>query len=71
VLAVILGFVGVYEFQNPFWVLIALFVWMGAGSEAAAVYASSPPEDSAGDVPTAAHGERPVAGSGAGVDRGE
>lgn len=51
VLAVVLGFVGVYEFQNPFWVLIALFVWMGAGSEAAAVYASSPPEESPGDVP--------------------
>lgn len=51
VLAVILGFIGVYEFQNPFWVLIALFVWSGAGSEAAAVYASSPPENSAGDVP--------------------
>jgi Zn-dependent protease len=51
VLAVVLGFVGVYKFQNPFWVLIALFVWMGAGSEAAAVYAASPPESSPEDVP--------------------
>lgn len=50
-LAVLLGFVGVYEFQNPFWVLIALFVWMGAGSEAAAVHASSPPEHSPADLP--------------------
>lgn len=49
--AVILGIVGIYEFQNPFWVLIALFVWMGAGSEAAAVQASSPPPDAPGDVP--------------------
>jgi Zn-dependent protease len=50
-LAVVLAFVGIYEFQNPFWVLIGLFVWFGAGSEAAAVRASSPPEDAPGDVP--------------------
>ena len=40
-LALVLGIVGLYQFQNPFWVLIALFVWMGAGSEAAAVQTSS------------------------------
>jgi Zn-dependent protease len=50
-LAVVLGVVGLYEFQNPFWVLIAIFVWMGAGSEAAAVQASSPPPDTPADVP--------------------
>ena len=41
VLALLLGIFGLYNFQNPFWVLIALFVWMGAGSEAAAVQTSS------------------------------
>jgi Zn-dependent protease/CBS domain-containing protein len=41
VLALGLGIVGLFKFQNPFWVLIALFVWMGAGSEAAAVQTSS------------------------------
>lgn len=41
--ALLLGFAGVYEFQNPFWVLIALFVWMVAGNEAAAVRAASVP----------------------------
>lgn len=50
-LAVVLGVVGLYEFQNPFWVLIAIFVWMGAGSEAAAVRAASPPPDTPADVP--------------------
>jgi Zn-dependent protease len=50
-LAVVLGFVGVYEFRNPFWVLIALFVWIGAGSEAAAVQAASPAAETPGDVP--------------------
>jgi Zn-dependent protease len=65
VLAVILGFIGVYEFQNPFWVLIALFIWMGARSEAAAVYASSAPKDSGGDVPIQDDGRRLEAGRGA------
>jgi Zn-dependent protease len=37
VLALLLGAAGLYGLRNPFWVLIALFVWMGAGSEAAAV----------------------------------
>jgi len=38
----VLGIVGLYYFTtNPFWVLIALFVWMGAGSEAAAVQTSA------------------------------
>ena len=41
-LALVLGIVGLYYFTtNPFWVLIALFVWMGAGSEAAAVQTSA------------------------------
>ena len=38
-LALVLGVVGLKE--NPFWVLIALFVWLGAASEAAAVQTSS------------------------------
>jgi Zn-dependent protease len=37
VLALALAAVGLYELRNPFWVLLALFVWMAAGSEAAAV----------------------------------
>jgi Zn-dependent protease len=37
VFALLLGAAGLYGFRNPFWVLIALFVWMGAGNEAAAV----------------------------------
>jgi Zn-dependent protease len=37
VLALVLAAAGLYELRNPFWVLIALFVWMAAGSEAAAV----------------------------------
>jgi len=37
VLALLLGAAGLYGLRNPFWLLIALFVWMGAGSEAAAV----------------------------------
>ena len=41
-LALVLGIVGLFYFTtNPFWVLIALFVWMGAGSEAAAVQTSA------------------------------
>src|SRR5690349_12287170 len=39
-LALLLGAAGVYEFRNPFWVLIALFVWIAARSEAAAVQSS-------------------------------
>jgi Zn-dependent protease len=35
-LALVLGIAGLAT-RNPFWVLISLFVWMGAGSEAAAV----------------------------------
>jgi Zn-dependent protease len=35
-LAVLLGAAGMYELRNPFWVLIALFVWIGARNEAAA-----------------------------------
>jgi Zn-dependent protease len=50
-LAVVLGAVGLFEFQNPFWVLIALFVWAGAGSEAAAVQAAAAPPDTPADVP--------------------
>jgi len=38
VLALALAAAGLYELRNPFWVLIALFVWMAAGSEAAAVH---------------------------------
>lgn len=37
VLALLLGAAGMYELRNPFWVLIALFVWIGARNEAAAV----------------------------------
>jgi Zn-dependent protease len=41
VFALLLGVAGLYPgFGNPFWVLIALFVWLGAGSEAAAVQTS-------------------------------
>lgn len=36
-LALLLGAAGLYGFRNPFWLLIALFVWLGAGNEAAAV----------------------------------
>ena len=39
--ALLLGIAGLYPgFGNPFLVLIALFVWLGAGSEAAAVQTS-------------------------------
>ncbi|HEY2374532.1 MAG TPA: site-2 protease family protein [Gemmatimonadaceae bacterium] len=41
VFALLLGIAGLYRFTNPFWVLIALFVWLGAGSEAAAVQTSA------------------------------
>lgn len=41
VLALLLGAVGLYELRNPFWVLIALFVWTGAGNEARAVRLAS------------------------------
>lgn len=37
VLALCLAAAGLYGLRNPFWVLIALFVWMAAGTEAAAV----------------------------------
>ena len=37
VLALVLAAAGLYGLRNPFWVLIALFVWTAAGSEAAAV----------------------------------
>ena len=37
VLALALAAAGLYGLRNPFWVLIALFVWMAAGTEAAAV----------------------------------
>ncbi|MBW8838844.1 MAG: site-2 protease family protein [Gemmatimonadetes bacterium] len=37
VLALALAAAGLYELRNPFWVLIAMFVWMAAGTEAAAV----------------------------------
>lgn len=37
VLALGLAAAGLYGLRNPFWVLIALFVWMAAGTEAAAV----------------------------------
>jgi Zn-dependent protease/CBS domain-containing protein len=41
VFALLLGIAGLYpRFLNPFLVLIALFVWLGAGSEAAAVQTS-------------------------------
>jgi len=41
VFALLLGVAGLYpRFLNPFLVLIALFVWLGAGSEAAAVQTS-------------------------------
>jgi Zn-dependent protease len=40
-LALVLGMVGLYVW-NPFWVLIALFVWMGAGSEARAARSLEP-----------------------------
>jgi Zn-dependent protease len=36
-LALVLGAAGMYELRNPFWVLIALFVWIGARNELAAV----------------------------------
>ena len=49
VLALLLGAVGLYAFRNPFWVLIAVFVWMGAGTEARAVRAAS------GELPPAPH----------------
>lgn len=39
-LALLLGAAGLYEFRNPFWVLIAVFVWLAARSEAAAVQSS-------------------------------
>jgi Zn-dependent protease len=41
VMAVLLALAGLYGFRNPFWVLIALFVWMGARAEAAAVQATA------------------------------
>ena len=41
VLAFVLGLAGMFWVQNPMWVLIALFVWLGAASEAAAVQTSS------------------------------
>lgn len=50
--AVAIGVIGMYEFENPFWVLIGIFVWMGAGSEAAAVRASSPPLGAPADAPS-------------------
>jgi Zn-dependent protease len=56
-LAVVIGAIGLFEFQNPFWVLIALFVWAGAGSEAAAVQAAAPPPDTPADVPAPADGD--------------
>jgi Zn-dependent protease len=37
VLALGLAAAGLYGLRNPFWALIALFVWMAAGTEAAAV----------------------------------
>jgi Zn-dependent protease len=37
VLALVLGAAGLYELRNPFWLLIALFVWLAAGNEARAV----------------------------------
>ena len=37
VLALALAAAGLYGLRNPFWVLIALFVWMAAGTAAAAV----------------------------------
>lgn len=40
-LALVLGMVGLYVW-NPFWVLIALFVWMGAGSEERAARSLEP-----------------------------
>jgi Zn-dependent protease len=40
-LALLLGAAGLYELRNPFWLLITLFVWMSAGSEAAAARQSS------------------------------
>ena len=40
VFALLLGIVGIWRFGNPLLVLIALFVWLGAGSEAAAVQTS-------------------------------
>ena len=42
VLAVVFGLAGLFwAHGNPMWVLIALFVWLGAASEAAAVQTSS------------------------------
>jgi len=41
VFALLLGIAGLYRLQNPFWVLIALFVWLGASSEAAAAQTSA------------------------------
>ena len=41
VLAVVLGVAGLYV-RNPFWVLIAIFVWTGAGSEARAALHAAP-----------------------------
>jgi len=41
VLAVVLGVAGLYV-RNPFWVLIAIFVWTGAGSEARAALQAAP-----------------------------
>jgi Zn-dependent protease len=32
-MAVLLGITGLYIINNPFWVLIAFFVWTGAGAE--------------------------------------
>jgi CBS domain-containing protein len=40
-LAFVLGIAGLFWVRNPIWVLIALFVWLGAASEAAAVQTSS------------------------------
>ena len=40
-LALLLGLAGLFWVQNPMLVLIALFVWLGAASEAAAVQTSS------------------------------
>ena len=40
VFALLLGIAGIWWFGNPLLVLIALFVWLGAGSEAAAVQTS-------------------------------
>jgi Zn-dependent protease/predicted transcriptional regulator len=41
VMALCLAVAGLYGFRNPFWALIAVFVWIGAGNEAAAVQTTS------------------------------